>query len=73
MSSSPAVVSQFGGPNQVDNQLAEDDQTVSRIVERRVFEPWFAWKNGLADKYGLSFGIDYSMVWLGASDSPVDA
>ena len=63
----------FGGPDQVDNTIAEDDESVSRIVEKRVFEPWFEWKKGLQEKHGLSFGIDYSMAYLGASDSPADA
>ena len=63
----------FGGPDQVDNTMAIDDETLSRVVERRVYEPWFEWKKGLREKHGLSFSIDYSMAWLGASDSPAGA
>jgi porin len=60
----------FGGPDQVDNTIANDDETVSRIVERKIYEPWFAWKKELQEKHGLSFSVDYSLAWLGASDSP---
>ncbi len=63
----------FGGPDQVDNTIGNDDETVSRIVERRVYEPWFEWKKGLQEKHGLAFSVDYSLAWLGASDSPAEA
>lgn len=63
----------FGGPDQVDNTIAIDNETVGRIVERRIWEPWFAWKEGLQEEHGLSFSVDYSGAWLGASDSPAGA
>ena len=56
-----------GGPDQVD------DTSVSRVFERRILEPYFAWKKRLKEKTGLGFGIDYSTVYLAASDSPTDA
>jgi len=63
----------FGGPDQVDNTIAIDDETISRIVERRLYEPWFEWKKGLQEKHGLAFSVDYSTAWLGSSDSPAEA
>ena len=63
----------FGGPDQVDNTIANDDETVSGIIEGNIYEPWFEWKKGLQEKHGLSFSIDYSLAWLGASDSPEGA
>jgi porin len=71
-SSAPAPP-QFGGPDQVENLIAEDEATTSRIVEERLLEPYFQWKNGLQEKHGFSFGIDYSMAYLGGSDSPPEA
>ena len=63
----------FGGPNQVDNLIAEDAETTSRMVEKPLIEPYLQWKKKLQEKHGLSFGIDYSAVYLGASDSLTDA
>ena len=63
----------FGGPDQVDNTIAIDDETSSRLIEKRVVEPWFEWKKRLQEKHGFSFGIDYSTAWLEASDSPTEA
>ena len=62
-----------GGPDQVDNTIADDDASISRVVERSLFEPYFAWKKRLKEKTGIGFGIDYSTASLAASDSPADA
>ena len=64
---------QFGGPDQVDNQIAEDDITISRLVEKRLLEPYFEWKDNLKETHGLAFAIDYSAAFLTASDSPAEA
>ena len=56
----------FGGPNAVENQL-RDDAAVDRPT---LFERWFDWKAELVKKNGLSMSIDYSAVYLGASESP---
>jgi len=56
----------FGGPNAVENQL-RDDAEVDRPT---LFERWFEWKNGLTEKHGFSFSVDYSAVGLGANESP---
>jgi len=56
----------FGGPDAVENQL-RDDRAVDRPT---LFERWFEWKDGLTEKHGLSFGVDYSAVGLGADESP---
>ena len=64
---------QFGGPDQVDNQIAEDEASVSRVVEERLLEPWFQWKKGIQEEHGLSFGVDYTTALLTADDSPAGA
>jgi len=58
----------WGGPDAVENQL-RDDAAVDRPA---LFERWFEWKDGLTEKHGLSFGVDYSAVYLGANESPGD-
>ena len=58
----------FGGPNAVENQLRND----AEIDRPTIVEHWFDWKAELAEKHGLSFSIDYSAVYLGASESPGD-
>ena len=54
----------FGGPNQVENQIMLEE------IEKPLLQRWADWKSGLVENKGLSFGIDYSAVYLGASDSP---
>jgi porin len=55
----------FGGPDAVENQL-RDDAGVDRPT---LFEHWFDWKAELVKKHSLSMSIDYSAVFLGASES----
>lgn len=31
----------FGSPDQVDNQIAEDKASISRVFERRLVKPYF--------------------------------
>ncbi len=55
----------FGGPDAVENQLRDD-----REIDRpSFFKRYFAWKDGLTEKHGFSFGLDYSAVGLGANES----
>ena len=54
----------FGGPNQVDNQIRLDDE------EKPLLQHWADWNVELGYNKGFSFGIDYSPVYLGADDSP---
>jgi len=63
----------FGSPDQVDNRIEADESTISRTITKRVLEPYFQWKKSIQEKHGLSFGVDYSGVYLSASDSPPDA
>ncbi len=60
----------FGGPDQVDNQMAEDETSTSRMIQKRLFGPYFEWKKRLKEKSGLSFSVDYSSAYLAASGSP---
>jgi porin len=58
----------FGGPDAVEN-LLRDDAAVDRPT---LFERWFEWKDGLTEKHGFSFSVDYSAAFLGANESPGD-
>ncbi len=60
----------FGGPDQVDNQMAEDETSISRVIQKRLLGPYFEWKKRLKENRGLSFSVDYSAAYLAASGSP---
>ena len=59
----------FGSPNATENLIADDAQPVTAFVKERVLDPWFEWKASLQDEHGISLGLDYSALYLGASDS----
>ncbi len=65
---------QFGGPQSVGGQLREDDETtgVGALTDslERGWSAYDAWKGGINERYGLSFGGDYTAMWQGASNSP---
>ena len=59
----------FGGPNQVEKQLEEDAEKKQPFFELGFSNSYFDFKNNLEESYGLSFGIDYTSVFLGANES----
>ncbi len=59
----------FGGPDAVENRIADDAKPTAALVEERMLDPWFEWKKGLQEDTGIAFGLDYSMLALTASDS----
>jgi porin len=59
----------LGGPDQVDNQLATDAEPGAPLLQLDFLDGWFAWKQQLKDDTGFGFGLDYSTVWFGASES----
>lgn len=50
----------FGGPNQVENQIEDDAQSVNALIDRRILEPWFDWKSSLA---ATGWVINTILVW----------
>ena len=66
-------VPQFGGPSSVGGTLREDDEVTKPWFRLesidRALKPWFDWKGGLKEDYGLSFGLDYTALGQKASDS----
>lgn len=59
----------FGGPGAVENQIDTDAEPVSALMKERVLQPWFEWKTSLQEQTGLSFGLDYIGLYLGADNS----
>ena len=64
-----AIAQGFGGPDAVENQIADDSRPKPAVVEERLLQPWFDWKQTIQEKSGISFGIDYSALYYGASNS----
>ena len=64
-----AVANNFGGPDTVENQIAEDAATHPAMITERASQSWFDWKAALQQDHGLSLGVDYSAVYLGAIDA----
>ena len=56
----PVTTPGFGGPDAVENQMAEDSKT------------WVEWKTNLKDEYGLSLSADYTSVLLTATETSTD-
>lgn len=69
MSADPDKRPQFGSPNQVENQIADDARPAKALVEKRILERWFDWKADLQERTGFSFGLDYTGLYLGADNS----
>jgi len=60
---------QFGGPNSVPGQLADDARLKESLTDRAIFQDYFDWKDGLRKKHGLSFSLDYTVGILGATNT----
>ena len=70
-----ARVVDFSSPDAVENQISEDAQTVPAFVKERALQPWFDWKDEVKADTGISFGLDYTGLYLGrlsSSDSGDD-
>jgi porin len=63
-----AYAENFGGPDAVENTIADDAASRPSFVEERLLDPWFKWKQELQDDTGFSFGLDYSAVYLQSNE-----
>ena len=59
----------FGGPDQVENQLAEDEKPKQPFFELGFMQPYFDFKNDLKEKTGFGYGLDYSTAYFSANKS----
>jgi len=60
---------QFGGPNSVPGQLADDARLTESLTARTLGQSYFDWKDGLREKHGFSFSLDYSAGFVGATNT----
>jgi hypothetical protein len=49
----------FGGPDAVENRIADDAQPKQAFIQDRVLQPWFDWKQNVQEDHGFSIGLDY--------------
>jgi len=59
----------FGGPGQVENQMAKDNEPKSPFFELGFIQPYFDFKARLKEHTGFGYGLDYSAAYFGASQS----
>jgi porin len=60
---------QFGGPNSVPGQLADDARLTESLTGRTLGHGYFDWKDGVREKHGLSFTLDYTAGLVGATNT----
>ena len=65
----PAGRPSLGGPDQVDNLLQDDRKPKKPLLSLAFLNPYFDFKDGVEEKTGLSFAVDYTTVYLAASES----
>jgi porin len=58
----------FGGPDAVENLIADDDRLTPAMISERIYQPWFDWKAEVVEQTGISFGIDYSALYLASNN-----
>lgn len=55
--------------DEVENQIELDKQAMP-LYESQMFAPIQEWKNGVAERTGFNWSLDYSALFIGVSDSP---
>ena len=55
--------------DEVENRITLDRE-VNPLYESRLLSPIREWRDGVAEKTGLNWSLDYSAVFMGVSDSP---
>lgn len=64
-----AGTQQFGGPNSVPGQLADDARLEESLIGVDVAQGYFDWKEGFRKKHGLNFSVDYTAGILSATNT----
>lgn len=59
----------FAGPDQVERQLQKDEEKKASLFDLGFMKPYFDFKAKLKENSGFDIGIDYSSVYLSASES----
>jgi porin len=64
----------IGGPASTGGLLAEDDAVKEPALRfpsiDKALSPWFEWKKGLNERYGLQMGAAYTALYQSTSDVP---
>ena len=60
---------QFGGPNSVPGQLADDERLTESLTDRTLLETDFDWRDRLREEHGVDFSLDYTAGILGATET----
>jgi porin len=68
----PAGAATLGGPNAVENQLAEDEAAKDPFFALDFLQPYLDWKKKVREQTGVHFGGDYSALMYWGSDSRGD-
>jgi porin len=55
--------------DEVENQITLD-RKVNPLYESRLFAPLKEWRNGVAEKTGFNWSLDYSAAFMGVNNSP---
>jgi porin len=59
----------FGGPDAVEGRIEEDARDVRALISVGVLEPYFDFKQRVAEATGLHFAVDYTVLGMAAEDS----
>ena len=62
-------VQQFGGPNSVPGQLADDARLTESLTGRTMLENYFDWKDELREKSGFNYSLDYTAAITNATNT----
>jgi porin len=55
--------------DEVENQIKMDRET-NPLYESKLLSPIHEWKNGVAERTGFNWSLDYSSVFMGVDGSP---
>jgi porin len=60
---------QFGGPNSVPGQLADDERLKESLTDVTLPQSYTDWKKNLLEKHGVDFSVDYTAAAFGATNT----
>ena len=63
------AVQQFGGPGSVPGQLADDARLKDSLTGATFGKRYADWKEGLKDRHGLDFSVDYNATSIKATNT----
>jgi len=67
-----AAMQQFGGPGSVPGQMADDERLKESLTDVSLPQNYTDWKENLRKEYGLSFTLDYTAGFVGATNTMYD-